>query len=139
MKYRLAFILILAGAAIATETKPGPDPQARQAVQTQIVARLHRSVPPFSRVMPPMPEARYHDLILADGEKRLPFEVLEPRRIRTLPGTAPAGRAVMVSGYVRLSDQAIFVFDTKTRKHIPAAKDPRFAPPADKAKADKPT
>jgi len=133
----LALALILVGAAIGTEpeSKPAPPADARLVVQTQIVARLRSSFPPFSRVAPPQPEALYHDLILADGEQRLPFEVREPRALRT---SLEPGPSILVSGYVRLSDKAVFIFDPKTQKHIPATLDPRFAPPGEKANSEKP-
>lgn len=125
----LALAAILATAALATETNEAIDhPEARKAVQTVIIPRLDRSVPPFSRVRPPQPSARFHKLILAEAEKRLPFEILEPQFSRIQLGTEPAQPKVMVSGYVRLSDKAIFVFDTKTQKHVRSDLDPRFAP-----------
>lgn len=132
--------LVLAGAAIATEpaAAPAPNPEAMQAVQTLIVARLERSVPPFSRVSPPPPPFTFHQWVMVEGEKRLPFEVTEPRGPFVLPGSTPAPPAVLVTGYVRQSDHAVFVFDTRTQKHIPAELDPRFAPPKTEATTDLP-
>jgi hypothetical protein len=124
-------ILILAGLALATEPSATPDnhPEATLAVQTRILPHLERSFPPFSRLAPPRPKATFSQMVVTNGEKRLPFEVTETRSRLPVPGTEPPRGAVLVSGYVRLSDNAVFVLDTATMKHIPAELDPRFAPP----------
>lgn len=95
-----------------------PNAPARRAVMTQIVARLQPpSLPPFSRAMPAMPYPSYRAVELAAGEERLPFTV-------KMVGTKDE-----VSGYVRLSDNAIFIFRPEKKDHIRSTLDPRFAPP----------
>ncbi|BCX47058.1 hypothetical protein HAHE_09660 [Haloferula helveola] len=126
----VALALILAGIATAIEpdTPTVEHPEARQAVQTRIVARLQSSFPPFSRMAPPQPSSQFQRPMLVDKEERLPFKVVDGR-----------GKSIMLAGYVRLSDQRIFIYDTEKQTYTDAALDPRFAPPADKAKTDKPT
>lgn len=51
------------------------------------------------------------------GEERLPFTV------------AMRGREAEVSGYVRVSDNAIFISRPEKKDHIRSTLDPRFAPP----------
>jgi hypothetical protein len=97
-------------------SNPEPNAPARMAVMTQIVARLQpASMPPFSRATISHPHYRAVELV--DGEERLPFTVqmLESR--------------VTVTGYVRIADNAIFIFRPEKKDHIRSTLDPRFAPP----------
>lgn len=137
----IALALVLISAAIATEPakEANPNPEALQLIQSRIAARLERSFPPFSRVRPPQPQTQFHPELLVDGEKRLPFEVREPAGGRIFLQGADPGPQVLVSGYLRLSDNAIFIFDTKRQQHIPADHDPRFATPSQTPKAEEPT
>ena len=89
---------------------------ARAAVETEIVARLRPSLPPFSRVSPPVVLPNYQSIAQVGNEERLPFTVSISR----------GGDGV--SGYVRLSDNAIFIFRPETNDHIRSSLDPRFAP-----------
>lgn len=98
-------------------SKPDQLASAHAAVATQISARLSPpSLPPFSRAMPRRPIPIYQAVELVDNEKRLPFTI------------AMGGRQASVSGYVRLSDDAIFIFRPEKKDHIRSTLDPRFAP-----------
>lgn len=102
------------------EVVPASNPDhlspARLAVGSQIVSRLRPSLPPFSRAMPVPRLPIYREVEVVSGEKRLPFSVADPGRN---PG--------VVSGYVRLSDNAIFIFRPEKKDHIRSTQDPRFA------------
>ena len=125
----LALLTIITAAALATpdpESKPDPVDAAKLAVQTQIVARLHPEFPGagkyprFSRAgTPEYPSPKYEAPLLVDGEKRLPFT------FKTFQ--FPKGTTVNLTGYVRLSDQQIFLLDPSTKMYRVAHKDPRFA------------
>lgn len=54
---------------------------------------------------------------LVDGEERLPFTV------------TMLGKEAAVTGYVRIADNAIFLFRPEKKDHIRSTLDPRFAPP----------
>lgn len=136
MKYQrsiLALAAVLATAALATETgePPAPHAEARQAVQTQIVARMpSSSMPPFSRVRPPQPRAHFHQLVVVDKEERLPFSVTEVG--------LRSSKTATLNGYIRLSDKVIFLFDPRTTRHVRADLDPRFAPAGKSPRPDIP-
>ena len=89
---------------------------AQAAVQTTIVSRLQPHYPPFSRALPMPVLPSYQVVERLGNEERLPFTVSVPKS------------ATNVSGYVRLSDNAIFIFRPETKDYIPSNLDPRFAP-----------
>jgi hypothetical protein len=94
-----------------------PNAPARMAVMTQIVARLQPpAIPPFSRAVVVTPYPSFRPVELVDGEERLPFMV------------TMMGRGAEVSGYVRVSDNAIFIHRPDKKDHILSTQDPRFAP-----------
>ena len=94
-----------------------PNAPARMAVMTQIVARLQPATfSPFSRMEPVMPYPSFKAIELVDGEERLPF-------------TVAMGRRAELIGYVRVSDNAIFIHRPDKKDHIRSTLDPRFAPP----------
>lgn len=95
-----------------------PNAPARTAVMTQIVARLQP--PPtavFSRAISISPYPSYRAVELVDGEERLSFTV------------TMLGKGSEVTGYVRIADNAIFIFRPEKKDHIRSTLDPRFAPP----------
>jgi hypothetical protein len=99
-------------------SNPEPNAPARMAVMTQIVARLQPpAMPPFSRAVVVTPHPSFRPVELVDGEERLPFMV------------TMRGRGAEVSGYVRVSDNAIFIRRPEKKDHIRSTLDPRFAPP----------
>lgn len=99
-------------------SSPEPNVSARMAVMTQIVARLQPpTLPPFSRAMPVGPFSSFQPVELVDGEERLPFSV------------QTFGKGAEVTGYVRVSDNAIFIYRLDKKDHIRSTLDPRFAPP----------
>lgn len=65
--------------------------------------------------MPVLPS--YQVVERVENEERMPFTVSIQRPSSSL------------SGYVRLSDNAIFIFRPETKDYIPSTLDPRFAPP----------
>jgi len=99
-------------------SKPDPNATAKAVVMSNIVARLQPTVPRFSRMITPTPFASYGEVQLADNEKRLPFSI-------SMVGAPPEQS---VSGYVRLSDNAIFIFRPGKKDYIRSTQDPRFAP-----------
>lgn len=94
-----------------------PNAPARTAVMTEIVSRLEPKIAPFSRAMVVIPTPSYRAVELVDGEQRLPFTV------------SMLGRGADVTGYVRIADNAIFLFRPEKEDHIRSTLDPRFAPP----------
>lgn len=103
--------------------KLDPYAAAKAVVSTEIIARLQPTMQPFSRAIAPMPYPTYTEVQLAENEKRLPFFV-----------SMRGGRKEEIaSGYVRLSDNAIFIFRPDKKDYIRSTLDPRFAP----AKVDK--
>ena len=97
-------------------SKPEPLNAAQMAVQTTIVSRLQPSYPKFSRAMPMPAIPSYQVVERVGNEDRLPFTV----SIRW--------PQLSVSGYVRISDNAIFIFRPETKDYIPSMLDPRFGP-----------
>jgi hypothetical protein len=94
---------------------------AKRKVATEIYAKVNIYSGRFSRVGP----VRSHQLqfqpqMLVKEESRLPFTISHTRR----PAATPE-----LQGYVRLSDQAVFLLDPATGNYRPASEDPRFASP----------
>jgi hypothetical protein len=98
---------------------PVPYPSARMAVETEIVARLRPSLPAFSRVSPPVVMPSYQQLVKVGDEERLPFTISISNHFK--PQSS-------VTGYVRVSDNAIFIYRPEKTDHIRSTLDPRFAP-----------
>ncbi len=98
---------------------PVPHAMARMAVETEIVSRLRPSLPSFSRVSPPIVMPSYQQLVKVGDEERLPFSISISNHFQSQSG---------VSGYVRLSDNAIFIYRPEKTDHIRSTLDPRFAP-----------
>ncbi|OYU59368.1 MAG: hypothetical protein CFE30_25890 [Bradyrhizobium sp. PARBB1] len=98
---------------------PVPYPSARMAVETEVVARLRPSLPSFSRVSPPVVMPNYQQLVKVRDEERLPF---------TISISNHFGQQSGVTGYVRVSDNAIFIYRPEKTDHIRSTLDPRFAP-----------
>jgi hypothetical protein len=99
-------------------SKDDPNFSAKTAVSTVIIARLNPPRPSFSRAMPTIPTTSYEEVQLADNEKRLPFTV------KMMFGPPEQS----VTGYVRLSDNVIFIFRPEKKDYIRSTLDPRFAP-----------
>lgn len=103
---------------------------AKQKVNVEIYAKVSPPARPFSRVGPvSLDTLEFQPELLVDGEARLPFAI-RPR----LLGIRPAQETKNVppatlEGYVRLTDQQIFLFDPAVKRHVPASEHPRFAPP----------
>ena len=129
MKTNILSILTITAALVAaapdSQEKQDPLEAAKRAVEIEIVARVVAanpqkwSRPSFSRVqMTRKPRATYQAPLLADGEERLPFSLpLEPH----------GKNSSILTGYVRLSDQRIFLLDPATKMYRAAQEDPRFA------------
>ena len=122
--------LIIAAVVAAPQPQEKVDPiQAAQlAVHHQLVAKLRPTHRPFSRAAPRGPSAFFRPTMIVKGEERMPFTIGDERSKSVKP----------LTGYVRLSDQKIFLLDAKTGKHQLASKDPRFAPPKDSSVASRP-
>jgi hypothetical protein len=102
---------------------------AKQKVTVEILAKVSPPARPFSRVTSYSRETlEFQPELLVDGEARLPFAI-RPRSFGIRP--ANEGKEVppaTLEGYVRLSDQRIFLYVAETRSHVPASEHPRFAP-----------
>lgn len=137
MKRILLINLAIITTIVATEpainwtprNQPVTDPvaHARNAVQWHIAMRLQPKYPPFSRAIAMPPTPQFLAVEEVDQEKRLPFLI-------------KAGHNnPEVKGYVRLSDNGIFIYRPDTKDYIPSTQDPRFAPPpAPKIEVGKP-
>jgi hypothetical protein len=91
---------------LAPISNPEPNAPARLAVTVEIVSRLQPQMPPFSRAMVVRPYPNFRAVELVDGEQRLPFTV------------SMLGKRDEVIGYVRISDNAIFIFRPEKKDHI---------------------
>ncbi len=129
LKTPILFPTFAAALAVATLLHAAPPANplppaeiAKQKVSVEIFQKVSPPARPFSRVMPvPSHNLEFQPELLVDGEARLPFTI-RPRQ---------AGKEVMpvmLEGYVRLGDQAIFLLEHETKSHVPAAQHPRFAP-----------
>lgn len=126
MKTKSTIIIALVAAAAAGllhAEPPRPLPaedQAKLKVQSEILAKISPQAVLFSRAAPmPRENLRFEPQILVENESRLPFAVVPvfPAKPKTPP---------ILQGYVRMSDQAIFLIDTSTGQHVPAAQHPRL-------------
>jgi hypothetical protein len=96
---------------------------AKRKVAIEIYAKVNRQSSPFSRAdLGPSHLLEFQPQMMVESEARLPFTIIRSR----FRGQKVAAE---IQGYVRLSDQAIFLLDPKTGQHRPATEDPRFAPP----------
>lgn len=113
----------LAGLLQAEPPRPSPaEDQAKQKVQSEIFAKVSPREISFSRAAPmPREILQFEAQTLVDNEARLPFAIL-PRFSGALKSQP------VLQGYVRLSDQAIYLLDSAAGRHVPAAQHPRFAP-----------
>ncbi len=95
---------------------------AKRKVATEIYAPVSPYSGGLSRAMPkPSHRLEFQPQMLVEKESRLPFTIT--RHARMLKPTPE------LQGYVRLSDQAVFLLDPKTGNYRPAREDRRFAPP----------
>jgi hypothetical protein len=128
----LAIITVVAAEPainVLPKNQPIVDPvaSARSAVHWQIATRLRVEYPPFSRAIAPIISPQFLAVEEVEKEKRLPFLINATRGVADL------------RGYVRLSDNAIFLYRPDTKDYIPSTMDPRFAPPpAPEIKTEKP-
>ena len=94
---------------------------AKRKVATEIYAKVNTYHSSFSRSGPaPSHRLEFQPQMLVEKESRLPFTITPSRMLKPTPE---------LQGYVRLSDQAVFLLDPKTGNYRPASEDPRFAPP----------
>ena len=99
-----------------------PAELAKQKVSVEIFQKVSPPARPFSRVMPvPGHTLEFQPELLVQGEARLPFTI-RPRQ------TGKEVMPVALEGFVRLGDQAIFLYNAETKSHVPASEHPRFAP-----------
>lgn len=108
---------------------------ARRKVNLEILAQVSPPERPFSRTSRVQRHLlEFQPQQLVSGEARLPF-VIKPR-----PDGKEVAPPVLLEGYVRLSDQQIFLFVEETKAYVPASQHPRFAPkPPMKADPPRPT
>ena len=94
---------------------------AKRKVATEIYSKVNSYSGRFSRSGPtPSHRLEFQPETLVKEESRLPFSISPSRMVTQTPE---------LQGYVRLSDQAVFLLDPKTGNYRPANEDPRFAPP----------
>jgi len=127
MKMKSSILALVAITTLLHATPPqapaatNSEDLAKRKVATEIYGKVNRVAGRFSRSMSgPSHQLEFQPQMLVQEESRLPFTIS-----RSFGPKTPAE----IQGYVRLSDQAIFVLDPKTGKHRPASEDPRFAPP----------
>jgi len=90
-------------------------------VSTEIYSKVNTYGARFSRVGPiPSHRLEFRPQMLVKEEPRLPFTITPARNPKVSP---------QLQGYIRLSDQQVFLLDPKTGNYRPASEDPRFAPP----------
>lgn len=102
---------------------------AKQKVTVEIFHKVSPPARPFSRVGPVSHDSlEFQPELLVDGEARLPFAI-RPRVFVIRPGhEVKEAPPATLEGYVRLSDQEIFLYVAETKQHVPASQHPRFAP-----------
>ena len=106
--------------AAPTEIRPSPEDQAKMKVSSEIYSKVNTYGNRFSRMGPaPSHRLEFQAPTLVKEENRLPFTITPGRNPKVSP---------QVQGYIRVSDQQIFLLDPKTGNYRPASKDPRFAP-----------
>ena len=89
-------------------------------VSAEIFSKVNIYSGRFSRVGPiPSHRLEFQPQMLVKEENRLPFTITPVRNQKVMP---------QLQGYIRLSDQQIFLLDLKTGNYRPATEDPRFAP-----------
>jgi hypothetical protein len=114
---------------VTPSNQPITDPvaTARSMVQWHVAMRLRPEYPPFSRAIAPIVTPQFLAVEEVEKETRLPFLINATRGVPE------------VKGYVRLSDQAIFIYRPDTKDYIPSTLDPRFGPPPSlKIRVEKP-
>lgn len=104
-------------------------------VNLEIFNKVSPRERPFSRAIAvPRHTLEFQPQQLVGGEARLPFTI-RPRSL-----AAEATPATSLEGYVRLSDQEIFLHVAETKAYVPASEHPRFAPkPPAKVDPPRPT
>jgi hypothetical protein len=107
--------------AAPPQTAKSSEDLAKQKVATGIYAKVSTMRSSFSRSGPtPSHRLEFQPQTLVKEESRLPFAITPFRMHKATPE---------LQGYVRLSDQAVFLLDPKTGNYRPATEDPRFATP----------
>lgn len=127
MKKTSSILVLIAAATLLHAAPPqpqaSPEDLAKRKVATEIYAKVNKQSSPFSRSdLGPSHQLEFQPQMLVEKEARLPFTIVRSR-LRDPKATAE------IQGYVRLSDQAVFLLDPQTGQHRPASEDPRFAPP----------
>ena len=128
MRTKSSILALVAIAALLHAAPPlAPPPSTEQLARDKVTAGIYHKVLEwrgggrFSRARPtPSHRLEFQPQILVNGEKRLPFTITRWADPKATPEW---------HGYVRLSDQEIFLLNPKTGKHRPANEHPRFAPP----------
>ncbi|MEK7951037.1 hypothetical protein [Luteolibacter soli] len=107
--------------AAPPQAQPTPEDLAKGKVAVEIYGKVNSMSGRFSRVGPiNSHQLEFQAPMFVKEEKRLPFTITPVRNPKV---------AVQLQGYIRLSDQEIFLLDQKTGQYLPAREDPRFAPP----------
>ncbi len=102
---------------------PSSEESEMRKVNLEIFNKVSPRERPFSRAIAvPRHTLDFQPQQWVDGEARLPFSI-RPRSIA--PEAIPAA---LLEGYVRLSDQEIFLYVAETKAYVPASAHPRFAP-----------
>jgi hypothetical protein len=105
--------------AAPPQAAKSPEDLAKQKVATEIYAKVNTHSGRFSRVGPvPSHQLQFQPPMLVKEESRLPFTISPSRTLKATPE---------LQGYVRLSDQAVFLLDPATGNYRPASEHPRFA------------
>jgi hypothetical protein len=125
MKTKSSILALISVTALLHAAPPeiqlSPEDQAKMKVSAEIYTKVNTYSGRFSRIGPlPSHRLEFQAPMLVKEETRLPFTISPGRNLTVSP---------QLQGYVRLSDQQIFLLDPKTGQHRPASEDLRFAPP----------
>ncbi|HEY1120967.1 MAG TPA: hypothetical protein VGE67_05185 [Haloferula sp.] len=124
MKTKSSVLALVAASALLhaapMEIRLSPEDQAKMKVSTEIYSKVNTYSGRFSRVGPiPSHRLEFQPQMLVKEEPRLPFTITPARNQKVMP---------QLQGYIRLSDQQVFLLDLKTGNYRPATEDPRFTP-----------
>lgn len=130
-----AFAMAALSHASPPAAPASPEDQAMRKVNAEILTKVSPPVQPFSRVAPVNRHVlEFQPQLAVEGESRLPFAI-KPR-----PDDKQTSPPALLEGYVRLSDQEIFLYVAETKAYVPRSQHPRFAPkPPAKVDPQRPT
>ena len=121
----LAVIFAIALSSVVQSAAPPenqtPEELAKAKVNTEVLLKISPPHRPFSRVMPiQQHQLLFQPQILVENESRLPFT------IQKITLKKEIAMPVVLSGYIVLGSQNIYLRDSEAGAFIPAAEHPLF-------------